>query len=610
MKIFTFLAATVLLAGISISDFNAIHPPASEKEKWLQDLDTLVYLLKEKHVNAYWLQNEVALDKLVKETRAKIAATDETKLDKDIITADFARLVASLGDGHSRLLFNDPHGAATSNFNILPISMTWFSDGLYIYAVAEQYRHLLGGKILKVNGLEIEKAYAKLKPYVSASHEYGKWSFSPDYFRNMNLLYGIGLANSKDKLALEVQTLDEKKVISDLQSIPSSEGNLVNVVRYDELDDRPLPFYRRDREKNYWFEYLPDQKVLYVQYRAVANMPEENVENFAKRLFQFVNENEINKFVLDLRNNGGGNNYLNLPLLVGIQQNAKINQPGKLFTIIGKNTFSAAICFASDLEMKTNTILVGEPVGDYPNHPGDANMFVLPNSKLMVRLSALFWLNSFDQDKRVYIQPDLPVSIDFKDYAQKKDPVLDAVLNYKPSITVVAQPVRSLEVYTGSYWFTKEKALTITNNNGKLQMEITGKVFSDLYPKNNNTFTTEIKDLLLTFDKNGALTFQYPNGSKKVLIRKKWDEGAALEYIYKGDIEKAKTAYLQAKQADPKAPALAGNNMSMLATYIFYATHDIDKGIALLEIANTLNPESGMAQRVLAGARRIKEGKK
>lgn len=610
MKIFTFLVVSLLLSGLSFFNGNTTFSSTLEKEKWLQDLDTLVYYIQTKHVNPYWLHSEAGFHKLVKEVRTKIESTDETKLDQDKIAADFARLVAFIGDGHSRFLFNNPQGGAGSTAKVLPISVSWFSDGLYIFAAEESYKHLVGSKILKVNGLETEKAYAKLKPYVSASQEYGAWLFSPDYFRNMNLLYGIGIAGSKDKLALEVQTPDGKKIKSEVKSIPAADGNNMKIIRYEELDDQPLPLYRRSREKNYWFEYLPEQKVLYVQYRAVANMQEENVENFAKRLFQFVNENEISKFVLDLRNNGGGNNYLNLPLLVGIQQNEKINQPGKLFTIIGKNTFSAAICFASDLEMKTNTILVGEPVGDYPNHPGDANNYVLPNSKFSARLSALFWLNTFDDDKRVYIQPDLPIRISFKDYAQKKDPVLEAILNYKPIQTAIEQPITAPESYISSYWFTKEKALTITNDKGKLKMEITGKVFSDLYPKGKNTFATDIKDLLLTFENTGELTFQYPDGRKKTLQRKKSDELAALECIYTGDIENAKILYQQAKQADPKAPALAGNNMSMLATYMFYATKDLNKGIALLEIANTLNPESVMAQRVLDGARRMAEGKK
>ena len=51
----------------------------------------------------------------------------------------------------------------------------------------------------------------------------------------------------------------------------------------------------------------------------------------------------VKKVVLDLRLNGGGNNYLNRGLVLALLGAEGLNRYGRVFTIIGRNTFSAAM---------------------------------------------------------------------------------------------------------------------------------------------------------------------------------------------------------------------------------------------------------------------------
>lgn len=44
---------------------------------------------------------------------------------------------------------------------------------------------------------------------------------------------------------------------------------------------------------------------------------------------------------------------------------------GKLVTLIGRMTFSAAQTFAARIDQWTNTTFVGEPTGSRPNHYGN-----------------------------------------------------------------------------------------------------------------------------------------------------------------------------------------------------------------------------------------------
>jgi hypothetical protein len=107
-----------------------------------------------------------------------------------------------------------------------------------------------------------------------------------------------------------------------------------------------------------------------------------------------------------------------------------IVERGRLFTIIGRRTFSAAMNCANALEQHTNTLFVGEPTGTSPNHYGDAARIVLPHSGLSVFASTLYWQDSSPQDTRPWIAPHLPVAMTREDYLANRDPALEAILEY------------------------------------------------------------------------------------------------------------------------------------------------------------------------------------
>ena len=120
-----------------------------------------------------------------------------------------------------------------------------------------------------------------------------------------------------------------------------------------------------------------------------------------------VESNDVDKLVIDLRWNGGGNNFLNRPLVHGLIRCDKVNQPGKLFVIVGRNTFSAAQCGATQIERYTDATFVGEPTGSCPNFVGESVMLELPYSKMTASISDLYWQNSVAMDYRTWIGPQI-----------------------------------------------------------------------------------------------------------------------------------------------------------------------------------------------------------
>lgn len=193
------------------------------------------------------------------------------------------------------------------------------------------------------------------------------------------------------------------------------------------------PLYLKDVYRPYWFEYLPESKTVYFQFNRVMNDEKEPFDKFGERLFTFINESEVQKLVIDMRHNNGGNSLLLPPLINALISTRKINQRGKLFVIIGRKTFSAAQNAATWIERNTNAIFVGEPTGSSPNFVGEENAFELPYSKLMANVSDLYWQSSLPEDKRAWIAPLLYAPPTFDDYRNQRDAAMLAIMSYRES---------------------------------------------------------------------------------------------------------------------------------------------------------------------------------
>ena len=88
------------------------------------------------------------------------------------------------------------------------------------------------------------------------------------------------------------------------------------------------PLYLKNFDKVYYYEYLPEQKTVYIRHSRVRDDLSENIEAFYKRVSEFIENNHVEKLILDVRLNGGGNNYLVKPMITRIIETEKINQTG------------------------------------------------------------------------------------------------------------------------------------------------------------------------------------------------------------------------------------------------------------------------------------------
>ncbi|MCZ6726668.1 MAG: hypothetical protein O7A98_04860, partial [Acidobacteria bacterium] len=104
-----------------------------------------------------------------------------------------------------------------------------------------------------------------------------------------------------------------------------------------------------------------------------------------------------------------------------------MNVRGRTYVLIGRTTFSAAGNLVTKLANETEAVFVGEPSGSKPNHYGDARRVTLPESRLDVSISTLYWQDG-GPFNGAWLAPSVAVDTRSADWVAGRDPVLEASL--------------------------------------------------------------------------------------------------------------------------------------------------------------------------------------
>jgi tetratricopeptide (TPR) repeat protein len=361
------------------------------------------------------------------------------KLDNEIpklsdaqILIELMKLMRKLGDGHSGILGRLDNAEAAL---AVPLQFYLFKEGLFIIAGDAQHKDLLGAQVLRFGDSTVPQVMQALDPLTSRDNDFWPNQTSPYRMRSLALLKGLGLIPEAQKVNLAIKDVQGKERVVTV----TANGDFPNIwndfptswITYAGTLGKPLPLYLKNMATAYWFEYLPESKVLYFQYNRVRNQGEESLAKFTERLFKFVAENEVDKLVIDMRWNNGGNTFLSQPLLHSLIRSEKVNKRGKLFVIIGRRTYSAAQNTTSFFERHTNAIFVGEPTGSSPNFIGEETIFTLPYSHVLANVSDLYWQSAWPMDYRTWIAPQIYTPPTFAAFSAGRDPSLEAIIKFK-----------------------------------------------------------------------------------------------------------------------------------------------------------------------------------
>ena len=581
----------VLFLFISVLNVVSKNKPENKltTQQWQDDINYLLEEMPKIHKNPYHSTTKENFEIFADKLMARIP-----KLSDNGIITEIAQLTAMIGDGHTAINifgFHDNTVQSVINLHIFPVRMYIFPEGVYVTGAAPQYNSLKGSRILKINGNDINDVIEKVKPIVHRDNEYSLKFNLPLYLVIPEFMNGLGIINDFNNMELTVSNSEGKEETVQINSIEMKDMQHGN----ESSDDNGLPLYMRNDSKNYWYEYLAGNKTLYINYKRVLIDPDDSLKNFCKRIDEFANSNDIERTVIDIRNNGGGDNTTCQPFVDMISRNQKINRKGRLFVIIGRQTFSAASYLTTKLEFNTKAIFAGEPTGATPNHFGDNRPVVLPNSKLEIRLSSLYWQNSFPDDTRDATYPEIAVEISANDYFSGKDPVLEKILSFQPNETKYTEFDRKI---IGSYRYSPLQSLDIKSEGNDLKMvvmqtDIAGRnvsfISTSLYPLTSGGFATDINGLHISLNNEGVkLNF---HGKEYFLGRLNEEFKTPAELLSEGKNDEAVEIIRKAKEQNPSYSGVSEQVINALG-YSALRNKNYDGAIAVFKLNCDLYPDS------------------
>ncbi len=388
-------------------------------EGWKTDLMFMKNRMEETHYDLFANITRQKWDAMFENLSGNIDGMDDSQIFTEML-----KITASAGDAHTTIFPGDNNSI---KLNTMPLQFFLFEDGLYVTLASPEYKELAGKKVLKIGNQTPEGALKKLKEVVSLDNEIWLKAAGMNYLTYLNVLYGLEIIPNPNEAELIIEG-GEKFTVKPVTAEGHMHSERSGWIKGRDTLNQPL--YLKNRSELYWYEYLPNSKLVYMQFNGVANKKEESLKEFSKRVFDFIDSNDVNYFVLDIRFNSGGNNFLNQSLVQEIIKCDKINKNGNFFTITGRNTFSAAMNLCNDIERQTRTIFAGEPTGSKPNFTGESNMILLPYSGLRVSCSSRRWQGTLSDDYRKWIAPQLGVKYYFSDYKNGVDPAMDEILKF------------------------------------------------------------------------------------------------------------------------------------------------------------------------------------
>ncbi len=400
----------------------------TREEGWRYDIQFLAREVRRKGYDPFRKVSRERFDESIR--RLSDAAP---RLSDGQIIVELMKIMRNVGDGHSSVLGSRER---TDVRPALPVQFYLFREGLYVIAADPKYKDLLGAEVVRFGDRSVDEVLRALDPLLSRDNEMWPKQVAPYRMRSVPLLHALGLVPDPNSVRLTVRDAGGKSRPVRVEA-DSAHPDIWNTlphppewVGYPQTLAAPVPLYLNNQRASHWFEHLPEHKLVYFQYNRVRDDPGESLGAFSERLFKFIESHDVERLVIDMRWNNGGNTLLNEPLLLGLIRCAKVNRPGGVFVIIGRRTFSAAQNAAVYFERFVKPVFVGEPTGGKPNSVGEEPIFTLPYSKLLVNVSTLYWASSWPSDYRPWIAPHLYCPPTFAAFRANRDPCMEAVLAY------------------------------------------------------------------------------------------------------------------------------------------------------------------------------------
>lgn len=347
-----------------------------------------------------------------------------------------AHLASLIFDTHTQIhITKETPGFAAS----FPLRFRIFPDGLYIIAGSDDYFEAIGKKVVSICGQPPDDVLDRLSQYASSDHWLRKRVFA-ELFLYMPETYAVfDLKTANGKIELQLQDLNGEQSAIELsqtwdRGYADFSWDRLNPFIPEELRtvhdvlETAVPFYQQHLDDNYWFQFLDaDKKQMYIQINKQFDKEDKHSIEFHLEWTQALWASDAEVVIIDLRNDPGGmtNVGSGLPKFLENMYFTRSTLKG-IAVLFGLDTVSAGTMLIAELEAAVQPVLIGEPTGSSPNMYLNAHKIDLPYSKMQLEVSKDVYTSVHEDDPRAYIAPDMPLSPSFEEYANGRDPLLEA----------------------------------------------------------------------------------------------------------------------------------------------------------------------------------------
>jgi len=478
-----YLMASVLFLGLPASPDTrptAAANPKFESKQLVEDFHILRKALEDGHSGIYRYAPKVDLDALFEQT--------EKRLDRPMDCVDFYRIVApviaAVKCGHTAVLLPEQlRSGPKSKKLILPLQVRVLEGRVYVLRDFSGDNNALAGKeIRNINSVPVSTV---LETMLKATPGDGDVPTSRLHrirgFRFCSLL--VDLLGLNPPYALTIWDSDKKE--STTVKLPGVEVSRLLAASQEKFpEDQPS-------QTTGEFRFAEGDRIGILKINGFRPFMNKNrqkkTSDFFQESFAALHQKDAKTLIIDLRNNGGGEDELGKLLLSylvdkpfkyyddlvinalrfefqkytadkdplpaemlehqpngkyrlvkhpnwGMQQPSTPHFAGKVLILINGGSFSTTSEFLSHVHFRKRATFIGEESGGayYGNTSGPSAGVTLPNTKLLLEVPLMTYYMSVNGNPAAArgVVPDVPVSYSIQDLLAGKDKEMEIAIDF------------------------------------------------------------------------------------------------------------------------------------------------------------------------------------
>jgi hypothetical protein len=413
----------MLILFFTVNSVSSQNQPYISTEKAIADIEYMIHTIEEVHYNPYFSIKNAQFKKN-KETLLSEFEPDSILLKKFVATG--MKLAAQLSGGHTAMDWKNPSIIPEIKASqYIPFTGQLTDNNQQFIVIRSASSEILKGAVIEsINGVSMVEIYKECMSYIG-----GIESFK----------------NSTCERLLPIYLFYTEKISTPFSIKISGVDGTFNTPGID-FEGLQEFLNGKQRKENYTFQIIKKDVGL-ISYNSCQDYS--GFKKFLKQTFKEIEDKNITKLIIDIRENGGGDSGLNDLLLAYITETSYRQSSGRFWKVseeakaayqanplyeknlgqdfmkeyvesenqsiienvqeelikpqkpknyfnqktcflIGPNTFSSANFLADAVKTYNLSTLIGLATGEYTNDFGELLEFTLPNSGNSIFVSSAY----------------------------------------------------------------------------------------------------------------------------------------------------------------------------------------------------------------------------